>query len=196
MLFVTQLKIICAASFDGITPQTNVDHYLMKQDQDKQPVRSSCGGRPRKFSEASRPITVTLPKRTLKLLESVNSDRALAIAKAVDTATVAPNSEHGPASLVKIDARTAIIVVGPSKCLRTIPWLRLVEIAPARYLLSIPSGTPPERLELAITDLLSGLAEGDAYEHELLETLRRQFANLRTNLSMTKSEIILVDVQS
>ena len=166
----------------------------MTQDQDKQSARASCGGRPRKFSEASRPVTVTLPERTLKLLESIDADRALAIVKSADTATVTPDSKHTPVSLVKIDANTAIIVVGPSRCLRAIPWLRLVEIAPARYLLSIPTGTPPERLELAIMDQLSGLSEGNAYEHNLLETLRRQFAHLRTKRSMTKSEIILVDV--
>ena len=168
----------------------------MNQTPNEQPARHSCGGRPRKFSEASRPVTVTLPERTLKLLESVDADRALAIAKAADAATVAPDSKDKPVSLLKIDNNTAIIVVGPSTCLRTISWLRLVEIAPARYLLSIPTGTPPERLELAIMDLLSGLAANNDYERDLLETLRGQFARLRTKRSMTKSEIILVDVRS
>ena len=166
----------------------------MNQALDEHSTHRSLGGRPRKFSEASRPVTVTLPERTLKLLESVNADRALAIAKAADAATVAPASNDKPVSLVKIDASTAIILVGPSKCLRTISWLRLVEIAPARYLLSIPTGTPPERLELAIMDLLSDLAADDTYERELLEILLAQFAHLRTNRSMTKSDIILVDV--
>ena len=168
----------------------------MNKDQDRHPARHSRGGRPRKFTEASRPITVTLPDRTLKLLESVDSDRARAIAKAADAATAAPKERHGPVSMVKIDASTAIIVVGPSRCLRTISWLRLVEIAPARYLLSIPTGTPPERLELAIMDLLSGLSENDTYERDLLEALRRQFAHLRTTRTMAKSEIILVDARS
>ena len=162
----------------------------------KHSTPSSAGGRPRKFSEASRPVTVTLPVRTLKLLESVDHDRAKAIAKAADAAACAPGSQLEPVSLVKIDSATAIIVVGPSKCLRTIPWLRLVEIAPARYLLSIPTGTPPERLELAIMDLLSDLADGDAHERELLDSLRRHFAHLRSRRGMTKSEIMLVDTQS
>ena len=44
------------------------------------------GGRPPKFKEPSGPVTVTLPKRTLDQLRSIDDDRAIAIVKAVDAA--------------------------------------------------------------------------------------------------------------
>ena len=53
-----------------------------------------------------------------------------------------------------------IILVGVSRCLRQIPWLRLVEVAPARFLLSIPSGTPVELLEIALDDLREAVPPG------------------------------------
>ena len=48
----------------------------------------------------------------------------------------------------------SLIVVGPSKALRKIPWLKLIEIARARYLVTVPSGTPIEVVEVALRDLL------------------------------------------
>ena len=61
----------------------------------------------------------------------------------------------------------SLIVVGPSKALRSIPWLRLIEITPARFLLTIPSGTSIEALEVALRDLVtsSGVPEKRAREH-------------------------------
>ena len=41
-------------------------------------------GRPAKFAEPSRPVTVTLPERILDLLAAVDSDRAQAIVKTVE----------------------------------------------------------------------------------------------------------------
>ena len=46
----------------------------------------SAGGRPPKFDEPRRPVTVTLPKRTLSALAALDADRARAIVKLVDAA--------------------------------------------------------------------------------------------------------------
>jgi hypothetical protein len=152
------------------------------------------GGRPRKFAEPSRPITVTLPDRTLKLLQAVDEDRALAITKVTDAAVCGDAMDGAVVRLVEIEPGTAIIVVGPSKRLRDIPWLSLAEITPAQYLLSIPSGTPPERLELALIDLIDTLGDDEEHERRLLDELRRQIGNLRRERRMSKSEIILVSM--
>src|SRR5215471_1223002 len=97
------------------------------------------GGRPAKFSEPSRPVTVTLPERVLGSLARIDADRARAIVKA--TESVMRKSIEG-VELVEVAPGLGVIVVGPSDFLRKIDWLQLVEIAPARYLLSIPPGTP------------------------------------------------------
>jgi hypothetical protein len=154
------------------------------------------GGRPRKFAEPSRPITVTLPDRTLDLLQAVDADRAKAITKLADTAVHGEASDRAVVRLVEIERGMAVILVAPSKRLREIPWLRLAEIAPLQYLLSIPSGTPPERLELALIDLLDNLGEDEDYERQLLDELRRHIGNLRRERRMFQSEIILVSMRT
>lgn len=159
------------------------------------PAPPSRGGRPRKFAEPSRPITVTLPDRTLKLLEAVDEDRARAITKVADGAICEEAPGRAVLRLVEIQPGIGVIVVGPSKRLREIPWLRLAEIAPARFLLATPTGTPPERLELALIDLIDNLAEDEDYERLLLTELRRHIGNLRREQRMFQSEIILVRMQ-
>ena len=153
------------------------------------------GGRPRKFAEPSRPVTVTLPDRTLRILKAVDEDRGKAITKIADGAAYEVDSDQAVLRLVEIEPGIGVLIVGPSKRLREIPWLRLAEIAPARYLLSMPSGTPPERLELALIDLLDTLDEGEDYERRLLNELRRHIGNLRRERRMFQSEIILVRMQ-
>jgi len=154
------------------------------------------GGRPRKFAEPSRPITVTLPDRTLELLQAVDEDRAKAITKVADAAVYEDGPGRAVLRLVEIQPGIGVLIVGPSKRLRDIPWLRLAEIAPARYLLAIPTGTPPERLELALIDLLDNLEEDEDYERMLLNELRRHIGDLRRESRMFQSEIILVRMQA
>ena len=149
----------------------------------------------RKFAEPSRPITVTLPERTLQLLQAVDEDRAKAITKVADAALYGERGDRAPVRLVEIEPGLAVLVVGPSKRLRDIPWLSLAEIAPAQYLLAIPSGTPPERLELALIDLIDELGVDERHERSLLDELRRQIAHLRRERRMSTSEIILVSTR-
>lgn len=148
-------------------------------------------GRPRKFAEASRPVTVTLPHRTLQLLRSVHHDRAQAIATVTDWAT--REDRDAFVDIVEVQGSQAVIVVGPSRCLTGIPWLRLVEIAPARFLLVIPSGTAIETLEVAVLDLLDSLSDDDEYERALLTKLRDVLTSQRRTERVSKAEILLLD---
>jgi hypothetical protein len=163
---------------------------LHREVKSKQP-----SGRPRKFSGISRPVTITLPERTLKLLESVDGDRALAIVKAVDIAVGPNDSKHEPVRLVKVDKHSSLIVVGPSRTLRQIPWLNLVEITTAQFIIVLPTGTAPERLELEILDILSILPSEDAYERALLEGLQRRISAMRKTKGLGTSEIVLLRSQ-
>lgn len=152
------------------------------------------GGRPRKFNEPSRPVTLTLPFRTLELLESIDSDRALAITKATDWVTCSKRDSQPPVQIVEVEKGRAIILVGPSRSLRKIKWLKLVEIAPSRFLLVIPTGTPIESLEVAIMDLIEGLDDKDEYERELLGELRRYISQQRRSDRVSKAELLLIDI--
>ena len=113
-------------------------------------------GRPPKFQEPRHPITVTLSESTLAQLAAINSDRSRAIVKAA-TAALRVVSKRKPVELVEVLPGLSVILIGPSRYIRKIKWLRLVEVAPLRFLLTIPTGTAVDSLELALLDLLQNL---------------------------------------
>ncbi|MDD5707119.1 MAG: hypothetical protein PHR35_14440, partial [Kiritimatiellae bacterium] len=76
------------------------------------------GGRPRKFAEPSQPVTVTLPKRVLELLSSVDSDRARAISKVTEAACADAGLPGREMRLVEVESGSALMVVGPCAKLR------------------------------------------------------------------------------
>jgi hypothetical protein len=152
-------------------------------------------GRPPKFSESRRPVTVTLPESTLARLAAINPDRAQAIVKAVGTAVPLDAKHQKQVELVEVAPGVGIILVGPSRYLKRIKWLRLVEIAPMRYLLTIPSGTAVDSLELAVVDLLENVKSLDEWERSILEQLRDLMRALRVGDKLYKAELLFIDTK-
>ncbi len=159
----------------------------------QQKSKLNVGGRPKKFSEASRPVTVTLPDRILKLLAEIDSDRAQAIAKSAE-AVAGAQTKSNMVKIVNIDSDTAIIIVGQNNCLAKISWLKLIEIAPLRYIIAVPTGTEFEKLEIAILDLLEA-ARKDSPDWLLLTELRTVLNHFRRTNKMSKHEILLLSHQ-
>jgi hypothetical protein len=157
--------------------------------------KSDNPGRPPKFEEPSRPITATLPLRTLDLLEAVDKDRAKAIVKSVDAVMSQAQGVMGMLEIVQVSKESALIVVGPSRSLARIPWLRLVEIAPTRFLLAVPTGTSVDSLEVAIMDLIESLSEDEVDEKEFLLALRHHLSRYRRNDGVTKGEILFLNTR-
>ena len=158
-----------------------------------QKAKKHAGGRPPKYSEARRPITVTLPERILHDLQSINHDRSRAIVKCIETAMAKDDRFFKLVELIEVSSGKALILVGPSSSLKQIEWLRLVEIAPLRYLLVLPSGTPIEVLEVTIQDMLANL-EPDNSESILLTELLNVIRHQRKNKSISKAELLFVDI--
>ena len=155
----------------------------------------NVGGRPRKFSEPSKPITVTLPDRILSMLTLADRDRAKAITK-VTEAYLRPDDENNPAvEVIDVAPGTGLIVVGPSIRLQSLPWLRMVEIAPARYLITIATGTPIETLEVGLSDLLDELKPEEKTDREILTELIRRIKMLRRGRNVSKAELLLVSTR-
>ena len=150
-------------------------------------------GRPPKFEEARRPITVTLPERVLEQLAAIHPDRARAIVKAAKAAT-SPQAGDTPPPIEVVEASPgqAVIIIGPSRALREIEWLRLVEVAPGRFLLAVPTGTATESLEVAVEDLIEHLAEDEQWERQLLTELHRVLRHRRQQREFSKMEILLI----
>ena len=152
-------------------------------------------GRPPKFQEPRRPVTVTLPENTLARLMAIDPDRAQAIVKAVDAAMLHDGTRQKPVELVEVKPGLGIILVGPSRYLQKIKWLRLVEVAPMRFLLTIPSGTAVDSLEVAIIDLLEKLEPHEEWEKSILERLRDLMRTLRLGGKLSKAELLLIDTK-
>ena len=152
-------------------------------------------GRPPKFQEPRRPVTVTLPERTLARLAAIDPDRAQAIVKATDTVKPLDGKRDKQVELVEVMPGLGIILVGPSRHLQKIKWLRLVEVAPTRFLLTIPTGTAVDSLEVAIIDLLENLDPADEWERSILERLRDLMRSFRLGGKLSKAELLFIDTK-
>lgn len=153
----------------------------------------NTGGRPPKYNEPSRPVTVTLPESTLRQLELVSPDRGQAIVKITRHLTERRETAE-TVRIVDVGQKSGLILVGPSPALERIPFLHLVEVAPARYLLAVENGHDFGSLELAIQDLVDANSiESDSEKHliqDLLTTIRR----LRRTQQASHAEILLVNL--
>jgi hypothetical protein len=156
--------------------------------------KSNPGGRPPKFHEPRRPVTMTLPVRILEQLAEIDPDRTRAVVKAAEAVMGSDKSRFKPVELVQMAPGKSLIVVGSSLVLRQIPWLRLIEIAPARYLLTVPSGTPIEALEVALRDLAHGPEhEKSPRETQVLDDLLDLIGQHRRSMRLSKAELLIVD---
>jgi hypothetical protein len=150
------------------------------------------GGRPPKFLEPRHPVTMTLPERILDLLAEIDPDRTRAVVKVTEAVAGLDEKRFKPVELVEMAPGKSLIVVGPCQTLQHIPWLKLIEIAPARYLLTIPSGTPIEVLEVALRDL-SRNPDKNERESAILEELVNLIGDQRRTQRLSKTEILIID---
>ncbi|MGE0406797.1 MAG: hypothetical protein AB7O65_10890 [Candidatus Korobacteraceae bacterium] len=152
-------------------------------------------GRPPKFEESRRPVTVTLPESTLERLATIHPDRAHAIVKAVEFVLGREGVPSADVELAEVIPGVGVILVGPSKYLRKLKWLRMIEVSPSRFLLAFPTGTSVDSLEVAILDLLDTLetTHENAWERSLLERLRDLIRPLRREGLVSKAELLFVD---
>lgn len=150
------------------------------------------GGRPRKFTEPSQPVTVTLPDRTLDQLRSIDDDRAKAIVKTVDLAVGRVTKPSRRVEVVEMAPGMGVLVVPSNRSLRGIPWLRMIEVAPMRHLLAIIPGTPIEKVEVALLDLIDNAKVTAPDELELLKMLREKIGDMRRGDRISKAEILVI----
>ena len=153
-----------------------------------------AGGRPPKFDEPSRPVTLTLPASTLEGLEQIDPDRGRAIVKLTEAALRKNRKARPPVEIVEMVPGTGLLVLGPAPSLRKIPFLHLVEVAPARYLLALDSGHDFKSLELAIHDLIEEMPVEEKSEHPLLLDLLKNIRRIRKTDRVSMAEILFVSL--
>ena len=159
------------------------------------PLESAPGrtlGRPPKFASPSRPITVTLPESTLQGLKCIHPDCGQAIVKLTEAAVRRSRVGHPAVEIVEMAANIGIILVGPSKALRRIPFLHLVEVADSRFLLALDPGHDLSGLEIAIRDMIDDISGEENGERELLRDLLEAIKQVRKAERVSIAEILFV----
>ncbi len=138
---------------------------------------------------------MTLPERILDQLAEIDPDRTRAVVKVTEAVLGIGQKQLKPVELVEMYPGKYLIVVGPSKALREIYWIKLIEIAPTRYLVTIPSGTPIEALEAALRDQFNNTKVlKDKREKTILNELLDLIGHHRRSQHLSKSEILLIDI--
>lgn len=125
-------------------------------------------GRPRKFAEPSRPVTLTLPEHVIEALESIDADLSRAVVRLAQSE--AASRPHPPAELIAF-GRRSVIAVNPTKTLEQRTGVVLVPLADGRALICFDESMTPARLELTIQDALD--------DHDLPEEDGRIFEGIR-----------------
>ena len=150
------------------------------------------GGRPPKFAEPSRPITITLPESTLQGLQRIDPDRGHAIVKLTQEALRHDSPTQPQVEIVEMAPNTGLIVVRPSKYLHKIAFLHLVEVCPTRFLMALDKGNDYRALELAVRDLMDDVPSEEEQEKELLHQLLEHVKKLRQSERVSMAEVLLV----
>ena len=136
---------------------------------------------------------MTLPERILDQLAEIDPDRTRAVVKVTEAVVGTGKGRFKSVELIEMSPGKSLIVVGPSKVLKKIPWIKLIEIARARYILTVPSGTPVEALEVALRDISQDL---ELSKNEREKAVANELLNLigyhRRSQRLSKEEILVV----
>ena len=147
-----------------------------------------------KTDEPKRVVTIALPEKTLTVLEADDQDLAQAIVKMTDRAIQRSFPKGSSYEVIKVAPRKAVFIVGSNTRLAKIQWLNLVEIVPGRHLITIPSGTSLESVEIAILELIENTPSDELMEQALLKEFCKYVGRLRRNNKMSTVEIMIVDI--
>ena len=109
-------------------------------------------GRPRKFAQPSRSVTLTLPESVISALEGVDPDLGRAVVRLAQPELA--NRSHVPVELARFGHR-AVIVVSPTRTLEKRTGGTLVPLSDGRALISFDESMTAPLLELKLEDVLA-----------------------------------------
>jgi hypothetical protein len=151
------------------------------------------GTQSQKINEMKRVITIALPEETLSVLETCDKDLAQAIVKVTDRATQRAFPKGSSYEVVKVAPHKSVFIVGSNTQLANIRWIKLVEVAPGRNLITIPPGSSLEALEVAILELIESIPSDEVMDQALLKEFCKYVGRFRRNKRISTVEILLVD---
>lgn len=148
-------------------------------------------GRPRKFVEPSRAVTLTLPESVLQALLAVDHDLSRAVVRVAQPEMA--KRPHLPAELARF-GRHAVIVVNPTRTLEQRTGVLLVPLSDGRALISFDESMTTARLELKIQDELDahGLPAEDARVFESIRNVLKE-ARRSKSVALQQRNIIVLE---
>lgn len=146
-----------------------------------------------KSDNPKRVITLALTKEILHVLETFDQDINQAITKVTSLVTQRNIPKGSSFEIIKVAPHKSIFIVGSDTLLSKISWLKLIEIAPGRNLIAIPSGTSMESLEVALLELIESISSDEDENRPLLMEFRKYVGRLRRYNKMFRAEIMIVD---
>ena len=150
------------------------------------------GGRPRKYSEASQPVTITLPKTTLGQLEQIDPDRGRAIVKLARQASRASHGGEPSIELVDIGGGSGLVVIGTTSALNSIGFLRMVEVSAGRHLIALLPGHGIHELEVALLDTLHERNSPADPDSSMITKLLELLRNFRKSEGVSTAQILFL----
>jgi hypothetical protein len=147
-------------------------------------------GRPRKFTAAARPITVTLPEHVLVALAGLDADLGRAIVRLAQPLVGA--QPHPPAELATF-GRHSVIVVNPTRTLEKRTGVELLHLPDGRALIAFDAPMTIAGLELVIEDALedAALPLADRQVFETIRTILKTARRSQDVLLLQKNVIVL-----
>jgi len=150
-------------------------------------------GRPRKFTAAARPITVTLPEHVLGALAALDADLGRAIVRLAQPLVGA--QPHPPAELATF-GRHSVIVVNPSRTLEKRTGVDLLHLPDGRALMAFDAPMTIAGLELVIEDTLEDTALPTP-DRQVFETVRTILKTARRSqdVQLLQKNVIVLETR-
>ena len=150
-------------------------------------------GRPRKFIQPSRPITLTLPEHVIAALAGLDRDLSRAIVRLAQP--MLADRPNPPAELVTF-GRHSVIVVNPSRTLEKRTGVELVHLPDGRALISFEQSMTASGLELLIEDALEDrtLPTGDRVIFDAIATILKT-ARRSDKVVLLQRNIIVIETR-
>lgn len=152
-------------------------------------------GRPRKFADPSRAVTVTLPEHVIGALAAVDPDLGRAIVRLVQAPH--PGRPADAQAEVSASGRHGVILVRQSRALERHAGVTLVPLPDGRALISFDERTTIPELELHLQDLLDEPAL-PAEDHSMVAQISRILRDARRSagVNVCRRNIIVLETVS
>jgi hypothetical protein len=149
-------------------------------------------GRPRKFAEPSRAVTLTLPEETLARLATLDSDISHAIVR-LSRRGRSPAPPREPAELTAF-GRRAVITIRPTPALERRAGIDLIPLPNGRALISFDQPKTIPDLELTLNDALEDRTLSGE-ERQVFESIRAILKDARRSneIRLLRRSIIILE---